>query len=691
MKNHRNFILLVATAVALTLSACAPKTDAVNENESEFQVMTEQFADIQILRYRIPGWDSLTLQQKELAFYLSRAALAGRDMIWDQNYRYNLLVRKTLEEIVNHYEGPRSGDSWDAFMTYTKRVWFSNGIHHHYSTRKLEPGFDAAYLALLMKGSPKAAFPKIQGRVNNNNELLTFLTPILFDPAVDAKRVNQESGVDLVVSSANNFYRDVTQAEVEAFYASTRKSGEARPVWHGLNSRLVKEQGKIVEKVWKSGGLYGSAIDSVLFWLEKAKAVAENPAQAKALSLLCTYYRTGDLKVWDEYNIAWLADTSSVVDVVNGFIEVYGDPLGMRASYESVVSIRDPEATRRIKAIGDQAQWFEDHCPILPEHRKAEVTGISAKVITVVQEGGDATPSTPIGINLPNSDWIRKEHGSKSVSLGNIVYAYDEVASKGSAITEFAWDQAEMDRARQYGALAGALHTDLHEVIGHASGQLNPGIGTPKETLKQYASTLEEARADLVALFFIMDPFLIKLGVMESLETGKAEYDGYIRNGLMQQLRRLEPNEQLEESHMRNRQLIAAWAFEKGATEKVIERRVRDGKTFFVVNDYDKLRVLFGELLREIQRIKSEGDFKAGAQLVEQYGVKVDQKLAEEVRQRYARLGSRAYSGFIQPKLTAEYDAQGNIREVKVEYPADFTEQMLDYGRNHAHLPVVND
>jgi dipeptidyl-peptidase-3 len=691
MKNRWNFLLMVASVAALTLSACKPKTDAVNETETEFQVMTEQFADIQILRYRIPGWDSLTLQQKELAYYLSRAALAGRDMIWDQNYRYNLLIRKTLEEIVSHYEGARSGDQWEAFMTYTKRVWFSNGIHHHYSTRKIEPGFDATYLSALMKGSQKASFPKIQGRVNNAPELLAFLTPILFDPAVDAKRVNQESGVDLVVSSANNFYRDVTQAEVEDFYASSRKTSEARPVWHGLNSRLVKEQGRITEKVWKSGGLYGSAIDSVLFWLEKARAVAENPAQGKALSLLCTYYRTGDLKVWDEYNIAWLADTSSMVDVVNGFIEVYGDPLGMRASYESVVSIRDPEATRRIKAIGDQAQWFEDHCPILPEHRKAEVTGISAKVITVVQEGGDATPSTPIGINLPNSDWIRKEHGSKSVSLGNIVFAYDEVASKGSAINEFAWDQAEIDRAKQYGALAGALHTDLHEVIGHASGQLNPGIGTPKETLKQYASTLEEARADLVALYFIMDPYLIELGVMESLETGKAEYDGYIRNGLMQQLRRLEPNEHLEESHMRNRQLIAAWAFEKGAAEKVIERRTRNGKTFFVVNDYDKLRVLFGELLREIQRIKSEGDFKAGAQLVEQYGVKVDQKLAEEVRQRYARLGSRAYSGFIQPKLVAEYDNQGKIRDVKVEYPNDFTEQMLDYGRNHAHLPVVND
>lgn len=682
---------MLASVAAIALNACKPKNEPVNETETDFKVMTEQFADIQILRYRIPGWDSLTLQQKELAYYLSRAALAGRDMIWDQNYRYNLLIRKTLEEIVTHYEGARTGEQWDAFMTYTKRVWFSNGIHHHYSTRKIEPGFDAAYLAALMKGSAKASFPKIEGLLNNDDELLAFLTPILFDPAVDAKRVNQESGVDLVASSANNFYRGVSQAEVGAYYASKRKAGEARPVWHGLNSRLVKEQGKIVEKVWRSGGLYGSAIDSVLFWLEKARAVAENPAQGKALSLLCNYYRTGDLKVWDDYNIAWLADTSSVVDVVNGFIEVYGDPLGMRASYESVVSIRDPEATRRIKAIGDQAQWFEDHCPILPEHRKAEVTGISAKVITVVQEGGDATPSTPIGINLPNSDWIRKEHGSKSVSLGNIVYAYDEVASKGSAISEFAWDQAEIDRAKQYGALAGALHTDLHEVIGHASGQLNPGIGTPKETLRQYASTLEEARADLVALYFIMDPYLIKLGVMESLETGKAEYDGYIRNGLMQQLRRLEPNEQLEESHMRNRQLIAAWANEKGAADKVIERRVRDGKTFFVVNDYAKLRALFGELLREIQRIKSEGDFKAGAQLVEQYGVKVDQKLAEEVRQRYARLGSRAYSGFIQPKLVAEYDAQGNLRDVKVEYPADFTEQMLEYGRNHAHLPVVND
>jgi len=691
MKYLRNFHLTTIIYLFIVMAGCVPKNEKAIENATEFKVMAEQFADIQILRYRISGWDSLTVQQKSLAYYLSQAALAGRDMLWDQNYRYNLLIRKTLEEIVAHYGGNRKDPKWEAFMVYTKRVWFSNGIHHHYSTRKIEPGFDAAYLAELMKGSPKAQFPRIKGQVNDDAALLSLLTPILFDPTVDAKRVNQASGVDLVVTSANHFYRGVTQAEVEAFYTKRRMADDERPVWHGLNSRLVKENGVITEKIWKSGSLYGSAIDSVLYWLEKARGVAENPAQGKALELLCRYYRTGDLKLWDDYNIAWLADTTSVVDVVNGFIEVYGDPLGMRASYESVVSIRDPEATRRIKAIGDRAQWFEDHCPILPEHRKQRVTGISAKVITVVQEGGDATPSTPIGINLPNSDWIRKEHGSKSVSLGNIVYAYDEVASKGSAIQEFAWNQAEMDRARKYGALAGALHTDLHEVIGHASGQLNPGVGTPKETLKQYASTLEEARADLVALYFIMDPYLIQLGVMESLETGKAEYDGYIRNGLMQQLRRLEPNEQLEESHMRNRQLIAAWAYEKGAAEKVIERRTRDGKTFFVVNDYLKLRELFGQLLREIQRIKSEGDFQAGAALVEQYGVKVDQKLAEEVRSRYARLGSRPYSGFIQPQLTPEYDAGGQITDVKVTYPDDFTGQMMEYGRKHANLPLIND
>jgi dipeptidyl-peptidase-3 len=426
-----------------------------------------------------------------------------------------------------------------------------------------------------------------------------------------------------------------------------------------------------------------------VFWLQKAITVAENPKQKKALELLVEYYKTGDLKTWDAYNIAWVQDTESMIDVVNGFIEVYGDPLGMRASYESVVSFRDMEATKRIKAIGDQAQWFEDQSPILAEHKKAKVTGISAKVITVVQEAGDASPSTPIGINLPNADWIRKMHGSKSVALGNMVYAYNEMGAKGSSIQEFAWDQAEIDRSKKFGPLAGDLHTDLHEVIGHASGQLNPGIGTPKETLKQYASTLEEARADLVALYYIMDPKLIELGVMPSLEVGKAEYDGYIRNGLMLQLRRLEVGENLEESHMRNRQLNAAWAYQKGLATKVIERKQRDGKTYFVVNDYNALRDLFGQLLREIQRIKSEGDFKAGQDLVESYGVKVEQALVAEVKKRFESIQSKPYSGFIQPRLVPIM-VQGQIKDVKVEYPDNFVEQMMEFGREYATLPVVN-
>lgn len=671
------------------LFACNNQEEKSEAATDEFKVVADEFADIQVLRYRIPGFDSLTLQQKELLYYLSEAAAAGRDIIWDQNYKYNLLVRKTLEGIVDHYEGERSGAQWDAFMEYAKRVWFSNGIHHHYSMRKLQPGFDAAYFTTLVNGSAKAEFPRMAGSIDNNEQLLAFLQPILFDPNVAAKRVNQDAGVDLITTSANNFYEGVTQAEVEAFYAKQKVKDDPTPIWYGLNSKVVKENGKLVEKTWKSGGMYGAAIDKMVYWLQKAITVAENDKQKTALELLVKYYKSGDLRDWDAYNIAWVADTESMIDVVNGFIEVYGDPLGMKASYESVVSVRDMVATRRIKAIGDEAQWFEDNSPILPEHKKKEVKGISAKVITVVQESGDAAPATPIGINLPNADWIRKDFGSKSVSLGNIVYAYNEVASKGSAVEEFAWDQAQIDRSRKFGALAGDLHTDLHEVIGHASGQLNEGIGTPKETLKQYASTLEEARADLVALYFIMDPKLVELGVMPSLEVGKAEYDGYIRNGLMLQLRRLEEGDKLEESHMRNRQLNAGWAYEKGLANKVIEKKVRDGKTYFVINDYEALRELFGQLLREIQRIKSEGDFAAGAALVENYGVNVDQALLKEVKTRYAKIGSKPYSGFIQPKLVPVYEGE-KLVDVKVEYPDNFTEQMLEFGKKNAHLPVIN-
>ena len=685
----RYFALIGLFFASIMLNSCQNRpSDTPTEPQAEFQVLADQFADLQVLRYRIPGFENLTLQQKELLYYLSQAARSGHDMIWDQNYRHNLLIRKTIENIVEHYEGDRKDPRWEQFMVYAKRVWFSNGIHHHYSTRKLVPEFDAAYWNALIQGCPKATFP-VTPSCSNPAQLAAFLQPILFDPKIDAKRVNQESGIDLVQGSANNFYSGVTQKEVEAYYKPLKNPADTTPVWFGLNSRLTKVNGKVTEIPWKSGGLYGEAIDRIRFWLQKAITVAENPKQKKALELLEEYYKTGDLKTWDAYNIAWVQDTESMIDVVNGFIEVYGDPLGMRASYESVVSFRDMEATKRIKAIGDQAQWFEDQSPILAEHKKAKVTGISAKVITVVQEAGDASPSTPIGINLPNADWIRKMHGSKSVALGNIVYAYNEMGAKGSSIQEFAWDQAEIDRSKKFGPLAGDLHTDLHEVIGHASGQLNPGIGTPKETLKQYASTLEEARADLVALYYIMDPKLIELGVMPSLEVGKAEYDGYIRNGLMLQLRRLEPGENLEESHMRNRQLNAAWAYQKGLANKVIERKQRDGKTYFVVNDYNALRDLFGQLLREIQRIKSEGDFKAGQALVETYGVKVEQALVAEVKKRFESIQSKPYSGFIQPRLVPIM-VQGKIKDVKVEYPDNFVEQMMEFGREYATLPVVN-
>jgi dipeptidyl-peptidase-3 len=685
----RFFALIGLFFASIMLHACQNRqSDTPTEPQAEFQVLADQFADLQVLRYRIPGFENLTLQQKELLYYLSQAARSGHDMIWDQNYRHNLLIRKTIENIVEHYEGDRKDPRWEQFMVYAKRIWFSNGIHHHYSTRKFIPEFDTAYWNALIQGCPKATFP-VTPSCSNPTQLAAFLQPILFDAKIDAKRVNQESGIDLVQGSANNFYSGVSQKEVEAFYKPLKNPTDTTPVWFGLNSRLTKINGKVTEIPWKSGGLYGEAIDRIRFWLQKAITVAENPKQKKALELLVEYYKTGDLKTWDAYNIAWVQDTESMIDVVNGFIEVYGDPLGMRASYESVVSFRDMEATKRIKAIGDQAQWFEDQSPILAEHKKAKVTGISAKVITVVQEAGDASPSTPIGINLPNADWIRKMHGSKSVALGNIVYAYNEMGAKGSSIQEFAWDQAEIDRSKKFGPLAGDLHTDLHEVIGHASGQLNPGIGTPKETLKQYASTLEEARADLVALYYIMDPKLIELGVMPSLEVGKAEYDGYIRNGLMLQLRRLEVGENLEESHMRNRQLNAAWAYQKGLANKVIERKQRDGKTYFVVNDYNALRDLFGQLLREIQRIKSEGDFKAGQALVETYGVKVDQALVAEVKKRFESIQSKPYSGFIQPRLVPIM-VQGKIKDVKVEYPDNFVEQMMEFGREYATLPVVN-
>ncbi|KUG08945.1 dihydrofolate reductase [Solirubrum puertoriconensis] len=667
---------------------------AAPADEQSFKVVTEQFADLRVLRYQVPGFEQLDPKQKELLYYLYEAALAGRDIIYDQNYRHNLRVRRTLEALweANQQRMASSSntqqvDQAQKLNVYAKRVWFSNGVHHHYSTRKFVPECSREYFAELVRGVDSKSLPLLPGE--SVDQFLAAITPVIFDPTLDAKRVNQEAGQDLVKTSANNFYQNLTQKEVEDYYAKKINKKDLRPISYGLNSRLVKDKsGKIVEQPWKVGGLYSPAITQIVYWLGKAADVAETPEQKLALQKLVKYYSSGDLKVWDDYNIAWVHDTKSRVDVVNGFIEVYGDPLGYRASYESVVSFKDLEATKRIKAIGDQAQWFENNSPIKPEHKKKNVVGITAKVITTVVESGDAAPATPIGINLPNATWIRKEHGSKSVQLGNIVEAYDQ-ASAGGMLDEFAYSDEEKQRAKQYGSLAGKLHTDMHEVIGHASGQLNPGVGTTKETLKSYASAIEEGRADLVALYYLMDHKLIQLGVVPNLEVGKAEYDSYIRNGLMTQLSRLTLGETVEEAHMRNRQMVAKWAYEKGRKDNVVEKVQKDGKTYFRINDYDKLRNLFGQLLRETQRITSEGDYNGAKTLIETYGVKVDPAIHKEVLQRYQKLNIAPYAGFIQPRLVP-VEREGKVVDVKLEYPSDFAQQMLEYGRKYSFLPNAN-
>lgn len=673
MKRLITYVLLFA----FSIGAYAQETHYSQDgNGGDFRYKTEQFADLSILRYQIPGWDKLSLDQKKLVYYLTEAGYAGRDIIYDQNYKYNLTIRRALENIVKNYTGARSGEEWEAFMTYTKRVWFSNGIHHHYSMDKIKPGFSPAYFKELMMAT--------------NTWLDPYVVKVIFDPTIAPKKVSLDPGKDLLTASATNFYDDgITQEEAEAFYEAKIDKKDDKPISYGLNSKLVKTANGLEERVWHINGMYGPAIERIVYWLEMAADVAENQAQEDALRLLIEYYHTGDLRTWDAYNIAWTEATDGDIDYINSFIEVYNDPLGFRGSFESIVEINDFEASDRMKMMADNVQWFEDRSPIKDEHKKKNVVGVSYKVVTVAGESGDASPSTPIGVNLPNANWIRKSHGSKSVSLGNIVEAYNNAGSSG-LLEEFAWSEEEVKRSKEYGKLAGKLHTAMHEVIGHASGQINPGVGTPKETLKNYASTLEEGRADLVALYYIYDQKLVDLGLMPSLELGKAEYDGYIRNGLMLQLRRLELGANVEESHMRNRQLIAKWCYEKGKKDNVIEKKVRDGKTYFVVNDYDKLRDLFGELLREIQRIKSEGDYAAGKALVEDYGVKVDPDLHKEVLERTAKLGGSAYSGFINPRLIPVYDANGEITDVVVEYPEDFTKQMMDYARRYSHLPSMN-
>jgi dipeptidyl-peptidase III len=689
MNRIKLFIILIAVPVFLNAGIEKPNGEHPGGTapSDTFQVAADRFADIQVLRYKVPGFDKLTLRQKELAYYLYQAGLSGRDIFYDQKYKYNLYIRKILENILQTYTGDRKSGDFTKFSTYCKQFFFANGIHHHYSNDKFTPEFSSAYFKSLIEQSKKEGFPShpdFPGLDIHKN-----VESIMFDPSVDPKAVVFSPGVDVVKASSNNFYENVTQKEAETFYSAKTASGVPdQPSW-GLNSKLVKENGNLVEKTWKMGGMYNDAIAKIVFWIRKAIEVAENEKQKQTLELLVKYYETGDLKTFDEYSISWVGDTSSTIDFANSFIETYLDPLHRKGSYESIVSMKDFEATKRIAAISREAQWFENHAPLMPEHRKKDVKGISAKVITVIGEVGDAAPSTPIGINLPNAEWIREKHGSKSVSLGNVVAANNLAKAKSPLIDEFGIDNEVKVRYKKYSALAGELHTDMHEVIGHASGIVNKGVGTTSETLKNYASTLEEARADLVALYFIMDKKLVEIGVMLSTDLGKAQYDGYLLNGLMTQLYRIKPGNNLEQAHMRNRQLNSAWVLDKGKRENVLELIKQDGKTYIKVNDYDKLRNLFGDLLREIQRIKSEGDYEAGKNLVETYGVKVDQDLLKEVHTRYEKIDLAPYTGFLQPVLVPVM-SNGKITDVKVEYARDFISQMLDFGKNYSFLPLKN-
>jgi dipeptidyl-peptidase-3 len=662
-----------------------PSSKKTKTDDANFDVMAESFADLQVLRYQVPGFEQLTAKEKELAYYLYEATLCGRDMIYDQKSKYGIMLRKTIETIYGTYKGDKSIAEWKHFTDYAGRFWFSNGNHHHYGNEKFIPACSADYFKSLIMSSDTATLPKESGE--SVQAFWTRVQPLFFDLKVEPKCVDLRSGIDNVAASSNNFYEGVTQKEVEAFYDKMPTSGNA-PSW-GLNSKVVKENGVVTEKVWKSGGMYGTAIDKVIYWLEKASTVAENEKQKLCIDLLVKYLKTGDLKTFDEYSIAWVNDTESKIDGINGFIEVYLDAIGKKGSYESYVSIKDMEASKRLEAIAKEAQWFEDNSPLMPEHKKKAVKGIIAKAITVIAESGDLAPTTAIGINLPNADWIRKDHGSKSVSLSNIVHSYNVASAIKGTLDEFGLNAEVIKRMKEYGALSSDLHTDMHECIGHASGQINPGVETTDKTLKNYASCLEEARADLVALYYIMDQKLIDIGVMPSLEVGKAEYDSYIMNGLMTQLTRIKLGDDIEEAHMRNRQLNAAWVFEKGKKDSVIVFVKRDNKTYVQINDYNKLRTLFGDLLREIQRIKSEGDFKAGQALVENYGVKVDKVLHKEVLGRYNTLGLKPYRGFIQPKLVALMDGD-KIKDVTIEYPKSFFEQMMEYGKNYSYLPIKN-
>lgn len=650
---------------------------------NSFIYQTEQFADVKILRYQVPGFEELNLQQKKLIYFLAEAARCGRDILFDQNNKFNLRIRRTLEAILLSYDGDKSTEDFKNFLVYTKRVWFSNGIHHHYSMDKFLPDFDEEYFGVLLANCNYELLPLEDGQ--DITDLMNELAPVIFEEDNEAKRVVLNPDLDLIADSANNYYEGVSQKEVEEFYSNADKGDPEKPLSIGLNSKLLKENGQLTEKIWKIGGMYSVALEKVVYWLEKAIEVADSDLQKESLIKLVDFYRTGDLKTFDEYSILWVKDLDAHVDVVNGFIEVYGDALAFKASWESVVNFKDIEATKRTEIISDNAQWFEDNSPVDERFKKDEVKGVSAKVITVAMLGGDCHPATPIGINLPNAEWIRKEHGSKSVTIDNITHAYHQSSLKSGMLEEFAFSEEEIARAKKHGYLGGNLHTDLHECLGHGSGQLLQGVGM--DALKNYHSTLEEARADLFALYYMMDPKMVEIGLMPDLEVAKAEYDGYIRNGLMTQLTRIELGKDIEESHMRNRQLIAKWVFERG--EGIIEKVSQEGKTYFVIQDYEKLRVLFGELLAEVQRIKSEGDFEAGKDLIEKYAVKVDNEIHKEVKERFEKLNLAPYAGFINPDYHPILE-NGEIVNVEISYPMDFAEQMLGYSDKYSFLPNIN-
>lgn len=655
----------------------------MRKEEHIFNYVVDQFADLQVLRYRVAGFDSLTLQQKKLVYYLSEAALQGRDILFDQNGKYNLQIRRLLETLYVHFTGDRTEEPFLALEVYLKRVWFSNGIHHHYGCDKFVPGFSAEYLKNLILHTDVSLLPLESGETVE--AMCDKLFPVIFHPEVMPKRVNQNDGEDLVETSAANYYEGVTQQEAEAFYAAQKAQGDAEhPVMYGMNSRLVKKDGVIQEEVWKVGGLYGKAIEKIIGWLHRAEEVAENDSQRQVIRLLVAFYQTGDLKLFDDYSIQWLKDTASRVDFVNGFIESYGDPLGMKASWESIVNFKDLEATRRTELISSNAQWFEDHSPVNPSFKKERVKGVSAKVITAAMLAGDLYPSSAIGINLPNSNWIRSVHGSKSVTIGNLTDAYNKAARGNGFREEFVYSEAEKELLDNYADLTSDLHTDLHECLGHGSGKLLPGVDP--DALKAYGSTIEEARADLFGLYYMADAKLVELGLLPDNEAYKAEYYSYMMNGLMTQLVRIEPGAQIEEAHMRNRQLIARWALEKGRDGQVVEWVKKAGKTFVRINDYVRLRELFGQLLAEIQRIKSEGDFEAARALVENYAVKVDAALHAEVLERYSSLHLAPYKGFVNPVYTPQVDENGGITDVTVLYDEGYTEQMLRYSRDYSNL-----